>query len=124
MGKNIKNYATSQQSISLGKGGIPYGKKSKSFSQNMVRLNRTHSFLHSKFTSKIFQIYVLSFGKISSELYKFSAIHPKKKILRIMHNSHRLSTIHYTFRCLTSGRELSEIPVNQAKSTSFAHKSR
>ena len=39
MGKNIKSYATSQQSISPGKGGKPHGKKSKSL------LNRTHSFL-------------------------------------------------------------------------------
>ena len=30
-----------------------------------------------KFTSKIFQIYILSFGRISSELYKFHAICPK-----------------------------------------------
>ena len=30
-----------------------------------------------KFTSKIFQIYVLSFGKISSKLYKFRTIRPK-----------------------------------------------
>ena len=40
-----------------------------------------------------------------------------------MQNSHRLSTIHYTFRCLTSGRELSEITANQVKSAPFAHKS-
>ena len=72
--------------------------------------------------AKFFQIYVLSFSKISSELYKFCTIRPKK-ILRIMQNSHRLSTIHYTFRCLTSGRELSEIPANQAKSAPVTHKS-
>ena len=29
-----------------GKGGKPHGKKSKFFSQNMVRPNRTHLFLH------------------------------------------------------------------------------
>ena len=40
-----------------------------------------------------------------------------------MQNLHRLSTIHYTFRCLTIGRELSEIPANQAKFAPFAHKS-
>ena len=34
-------------------------------------------FFISKFTSKIFQIYVLSFGKISSQLYKFHTIFPK-----------------------------------------------
>ena len=31
MGKNIKSYATTQQSIPPGKGGKPHGKKSKSF---------------------------------------------------------------------------------------------
>ena len=50
-------------------------------------------FFVSKFTSKIFQIYILSFGKISSESYKFQAIRPK--IPRIMQNSHHLF-IHYT----------------------------
>ena len=45
------------------------------------------------------------------------------KIPRIMQNLHRLPTIHYTFRCLTIGRELSEISANQAKFTPFAHKS-
>ena len=34
-------------------------------------------FFVSKFTSKIFQIYVLYFGKISSKLCKFCTIHPK-----------------------------------------------
>ena len=46
-----------------------------------------------KFTSKIFQIYVLSFGKISSELCKFCTIHPR--ILQMMQNLHHL-LIHYT----------------------------
>ena len=55
--------------------------------------------------------------------YTNSAQFTPKKIPRIMQNSHGLSTIHYTFRCLTSGRELSEIPVNQAKSIPFTHKS-
>ena len=31
MDKNIKSYAATQQSISLGKGGKPHGKKSKYF---------------------------------------------------------------------------------------------
>ena len=34
-------------------------------------------FFISNFTSKIFQIYILSCGKISSELCKFRAIRPK-----------------------------------------------
>ena len=35
-------------------------------------------FFVSKNTSKIFQIYALSVGKISSELYKFHAVCPQK----------------------------------------------
>ena len=46
-----------------------------------------------KFTSKIFRIYVLSFGKISSELYKFCTNRPK--IPRMRQNLHHL-LIHYT----------------------------
>ena len=56
----------------------------------------------------------------SSELRKFHAICPHSP--RITQNSHHLLT-YYTlcFRCLTSGRELPKIPVNQAKFTQFAH---
>ena len=122
MGKNIKSYATTQQSISPGKGRDTLWQKSKFFGQNIVRPNHTHSFFHCKFTSKFFQIYVLSFGKISSKLYKFCTIHPR--ILRIRQNSHHL-LIHYTlcFRCVTISRELSKIPANQVKFAPFAHKS-
>ena len=41
MGKNIKSYATIQVH-SPGKGGKPYGKRSKSLVYNMVWLNRTY----------------------------------------------------------------------------------
>ena len=43
----------------------------------------------------------------------------------MMQNSHHLFT-HYIlcFRCLTIGRELSEIPANQAKFAPFTHKFR
>ena len=87
----------------------------------MVRLNRTHSFPHFKFTSKIFQIYALYFGKNSSESSRIRSIRPHTP--RMMQNSHHLFT-HYIlcFRCLTIGRELSEIPANQAKFASFTHK--
>ena len=56
----------------------------------------------------------------SSELRKFRAIRPHSP--RIMRNSHHLLT-YYTlcFRCLTSGRELTKIPVNRVK---FTHISR
>ena len=56
----------------------------------------------------------------SSELRKFHAVRPHSP--RITQNSHHLLT-HYTlcFRCLTSGRELTKIPANRAKSTQFNH---
>ena len=56
----------------------------------------------------------------SSELCKFHAVRPQH--LQITRNSHHLLT-HYIvcFRCLTSGRELPKIPVNQAKFAQFAH---
>ena len=38
----------------------------------MVRLNRTHSFLRFEFTSKNFQIYVLSFGKNFQRIMQIS----------------------------------------------------
>ena len=55
----------------------------------------------------------------SSELRKFHAIRPHS--LRITRNSHHLLTYYILcFRCLTSGRELSRIPANQAKFAQFA----
>ena len=56
----------------------------------------------------------------SSESCKFRTVHPHSP--RITQNLHHLLT-HYIvcFRCLTSGRELSGIPVNHANSTQFAH---
>ena len=59
----------------------------------------------------------------SSELCKFHAVRPHS--LRITRNSHHLLT-HYIvcFRCLTSGRELPQIPANKEKFAQFAHRSR
>ena len=57
----------------------------------MIRLNPTHLFL--KFSSKNFQIYVLYFGQISSELSKIRSIHPHTP--RITQNSHKLLTYLY-----------------------------
>ena len=101
----------------LGKGGKPYGKKSKSFGNNMIRLNRTHSYLNLQ--AKFFN-YVLYFSKNSSELSKIRSIRPHSP--RITRNSHHLLT-HYIvyFRCLTSGRELSGIPANHTNSAQFTH---
>ena len=58
----------------------------------------------------------------SSELCKFHAIRPHSP--GITRNSHHLLTLYTIFRCLTSGRELSKIPANQAKFAQFAHLSR
>ena len=90
----------------------------------MVWLNHTHSFPHFKFTSKIFQIYALSFGKISSELCKFRAICPTDSANNAKFTPFFNHPIYFVSRCLTDGRELSEIPVNQAKFAPFTHKSR
>ena len=64
MGKNIKSYATVPNSIfPPGKGGIPYSKKSKSSAKIQHGLTVHICFFVFKFTSKIFQIYILSFDK-------------------------------------------------------------
>ena len=99
-----------------GKGGKPYGKKSKSFGNNMIRLNRTHSFLNLQ--AKFFN-YVLYFSKNSSELSRICSIHPHTP--RMTQNSHQLLThLHYVSGTCP-GRELSGIPVNHANSAQFTH---
>ena len=50
-------------------------------------------FIFKIYKQKFFKIYILSFGKISSELYKIRAIFPR--IPWMMQNSHHL-LIHYT----------------------------
>ena len=57
MGK-ISKVMPQPKSIPPGKGGKPYGKKSKSFVKNMVRLNRTY-YLLLNFTRKLFSNRVL-----------------------------------------------------------------
>ena len=84
-------------------------------------LNRTHSFSHFKFTSKIFQVYALSFGKISSKSSKICSICPK--ILQIMLHSHYLFIQYTLFSDACPGRELSKIPANQAEFAQFTHRS-
>ena len=58
----------------------------------------------------------------SSESSRIRSIHPQTP--RMIQNLHHLLT-HYIlcFRCLTIGRELSEIPANQAEFAQFAHRS-
>ena len=75
------------KSIPPGKGGKPYGKRSKSLVYNMVRLNRTYYSLL-KFTSKIFKNCLPQSN--SSELRKFRAVRPHSP--RITQNSHILLT--------------------------------
>ena len=65
-----------------------------------IRLNRTHSFL--KITGKSFQIYLLSFSKISSKLSRIHSVRPHSP--RIMRNSHHLFTL--CFRYLPQQRTL------------------
>ena len=99
------------KSIPPGKGGKPYGKRSKSLVYNMVQLNRTHYSLL-KFTSKIvwygLTVHIFSLLKNykqnfqnylsqanSSEFRKFHAIRPHSP--RITQNSHILLT--YSILC-------------------------
>ena len=94
------------------------------------RSSPTYSANYAKF-AQIINPFILCFRGLpqqrtlrnSSELCKFRAIHPQ--LLRITRNLHHLLT-HYIvcFRCLTSGRELPKIPVNQTKFAQFAHTSR
>ena len=87
----------------------------------MGRLNCTHTFLRFlNLQAKFFKFTFCLLAKFPAN-YTNSVQFTQKK-MRIMQNSHRLSTIHYTFRCLTISRELSEIPVNQVKFVPFAHK--
>ena len=77
--------------IPPGKGGIPYGKKSKSFGQNMVQLNHTHLFLH------FFKIYKQNFSNL-----RFVFWQNFQRIIHILRNS-------------------PQNPTNNAKFTPFIH---
>ena len=90
------------KSIPPGKGGKPYGKRSKSLVYNMVRLNRTYYSLF-KLQAK--------FSKLSSPV-KFRPHSP-----RILQNLHILHYVSDT----CPGREPCKIPANYANSTQFAH---
>ena len=87
----------------------------------------TYSMNHAKF-APLLTYYTLCFRHLpqqrtlrnSSELCKFCVAHPHSP--QMMQNSHHLLTYYtFCFRCLTSDRELSKIPVNQAKLAQFAH---
>ena len=73
------------KSIPQGKGGKPYGKRSKSLVYNMVWLNRTYYSLF-KITTKFSKFHQSN----SSELRKFHAVRPHSP--RITRNSHILLT--------------------------------
>ena len=67
--KNIKSYATTQQSIFPWEREGSLTAKSPNLSAKIWYGLTVHiRFLNLQSTSKIFQIYILSFGKISSEL--------------------------------------------------------
>ena len=72
MGKNIKSYATTQVHFPREREGSLTAKSPNLLAK--IRLNRTHSFL--KITGKSFQIYPLSFSKISSKLSRIRSIRP------------------------------------------------
>ena len=122
------------KSIPPGKGGKPYGKRSKSLVYNMVRLNRTYySCLTAKGPNLSFTIWygltvhIIRFSNYkqnfqnclpqpnSSELHKFRAVCPHSP--RIPQNSHILHYVSGT----CPGREPCKIPVNYANSVQFAH---
>ena len=115
-GKNIKSYATSQQSISPGKGGKPHGKKSKSLLTVHIRF---FGFFYKQNFSNLRFVFWQNFQRI----IQIPCNSPQKKNLTNNAKFAPFIHYHYTFRCLTSSRELSEIPANQAKFTPFAHKS-
>ena len=100
------------KSIPPGKGGKPYGKRSKSLVYNMVRLNRTYYSLfklQAKFSKNCLP------QSNSSELRKFRAVRPHSP--RIPQNSHILHYVSDT----CPGREPCKIPANYANSAQFAH---
>ena len=73
MGKNIKSYATTQVH-SPGKGREALQQKVQIF-RLKYDTAQPYTFI-SKITGKIFQIYPLSFSKISSELSRIRSIRP------------------------------------------------
>ena len=158
MGTNIKCYATTQVH-SPREGREALRQKVQIFQlKNVIRLNRTHSFLNLQakfFNYKLWQnfqrikqnslnspTYSANYAKFApiinpfillyfrglprqrtlrnpSKLYRFHAIRPQ--LPRITRNSHQLLThLHYVSGTCP-GRELSEIPANQAKFTQFTH---
>ena len=86
--------------------------------KNVIRPNRTHSFLNLQ--TKFFKLrFVL--WQISSELSKICSIRPHTP--RIMQNSHQLLTHLYyiMFQAPAPAEELSGIPENYADSAQFTH---
>ena len=92
-----------------GKGGKPYGNKSKSFGKNMVRFNHTHSFPNLQ--AKFFKFMFCTSVKFTANYANSAQFAPN-----IPH--HLL--IHYVSDACPS-RELPKIPVNYADSVQFAH---
>ena len=121
MGKSIKSYATFPQSISPRKGREALRPKSPNLSaKNVIRLNRTHSFLN--FSSKIFSnlCFVLgpNFKQIKQNLLNLPTYSANYAKFAPIINPFILHYVSGT----CPGRELSGIPVNYANSTQFTHK--
>ena len=78
MGKNIKSYATTQvHSPGEGREALRQKKKKKSPNLSVKISYNLTVLIRFQITNKIFQIYVLYFGQIYSELRKSHAIHRK-----------------------------------------------
>ena len=78
MGKNIQSYATTQVHFPLEREGSLTAKSPNLSAKIWYGLTVHIHFLILNLQAKFFKIYALSFGKISSKLYKFHTIHPQK----------------------------------------------
>ena len=100
------------KSIPPGKGGKPYGKRSKSLVYNMVRLNRTYYLLfklQAKFSKIVFP------SQIPANYANSAQFAPT--VRKIPQNSHILHYVSDTCH----GREPCKIPAKYANSAQFAH---
>ena len=122
MGKNIKSYATIPKvQFPQEREGYLTAKSPNLLAKIWYSLTVHIHFFILNLQAKFFKFTFCLLAKFPANYTNSAQFAPQKKP-QIMQNSHRLSTIHYTFRCLTSGRELSEIPANQAKFAPFTHK--
>ena len=122
MGKISKVMPQPHSPFPRGKGGKPQGKKSKSFGKNIVGLTVHIVSLSLNLQAKFFK-------------FKFVFWQNLQRIIQILCNSPQNPTNDAkfapfidplyinAFRCLTIGRQLSEIPANQPNFAHFTHSS-